>query len=92
VRTGIDLAAYAQRQTALADGLGGGGGGAEAPSVARENFPDTAFWSANIITAEDGSAQVNMTLPDNLTTWQVDLRGLTADTRVGEAQTQFVTS
>ncbi len=36
VRTGIDLAAYAQRQTALADGLGGGGGGAEAPSVARK--------------------------------------------------------
>lgn len=92
VRTGIDLAAYAQRQTALAGGLGGGGGGAEAPSVARENFPDTAFWSANIITAEDGSAQVSMTLPDNLTTWQVDLRGLTADTRVGEAQTQIVTS
>lgn len=92
VRTGIGLSNYAQRHMLLAGGLGGGGDGSEALSVARENFPDTAFWSANIVTSADGSAQVNVTLPDNLTTWQVDLRGLTADTRVGEAQTQIITS
>ena len=31
-----------------------------------------------------------MTLPDSLTTWQVDVRGLTVDTRVGQAETQIV--
>lgn len=92
VRTGLGLAVYAQRQTIPPAGIGGGGGGEETPSVARENFPDTAFWSADILTANDGSAQVKMMLPDSLTTWQVDLRGLTIDTHVGEAQTQIVTS
>jgi uncharacterized protein YfaS (alpha-2-macroglobulin family) len=31
-----------------------------------------------------------MTLPDSLTTWQVDVRGLTMDTKVGQAETQIV--
>jgi uncharacterized protein YfaS (alpha-2-macroglobulin family) len=33
---------------------------------------------------------VTLTLPDSLTTWQVDVRGLTVDTRVGQAETQIV--
>jgi len=31
-------------------------------------------------------------LPDSLTTWQVDVRGLTVDTKVGQAETQIVTT
>ena len=31
-----------------------------------------------------------MTLPDSLTTWHVDVRGLTVDTKVGQAETQIV--
>ncbi|HEX9029207.1 MAG TPA: alpha-2-macroglobulin family protein, partial [Anaerolineales bacterium] len=49
------------------------------------------FWNAEIITGPDGRAQVSVPLPDNLTTWQVDLRGLTVDSRTGEAATQVVT-
>ena len=33
-----------------------------------------------------------MKLPDNLTTWQVDTRGLTVDTRVGQATLDLVTT
>ena len=33
-----------------------------------------------------------MVLPDNLTTWQVDLRGTTADTRVGSAELQIIST
>ncbi len=93
VRTGLGMTVYAQRNYIYpGDFGGGGGGGEEAASIVRENFPDTAFWSADLVTDGNGNAQVNMTLPDNLTTWQVDLRGLTVDTRVGEAETHIVAS
>jgi uncharacterized protein YfaS (alpha-2-macroglobulin family) len=72
-------------------GMGGGGGGAGI-SVVRENFPDTAYWNAEIVTDANGQAQVSVILPDNLTTWQVDLRGLTTDTRVGSAEMQLVST
>lgn len=91
VRTGTGLAVYAQRIAPHLAGMGGGGG-SEAVSVTRLNFPDTAFWDPDILTDGEGKAQVKMSLPDNLTTWQVHLRGLTADTRVGEAHTQIVAS
>ena len=89
VQTGLTLAVYANRFFYLPGGMGGGGGEA-VPSVARERFPDTAYWNAEIVTDADGRAQVSLPLPDTLTTWQVDVRGLTSDTRVGQAQTQVV--
>ncbi|MEN6392244.1 MAG: Ig-like domain-containing protein, partial [Anaerolineaceae bacterium] len=91
VRTGLGLAVYAQRH-AIQFGGQGGGGGSEATSVTRENFPDTAFWAPDILTDGEGRAQVKVTLPDNLTTWQVDLRGLTKETLVGEAKTEIIAS
>jgi uncharacterized protein YfaS (alpha-2-macroglobulin family) len=90
VRTALDLAASASRYAFMPGGMGGGGGAA--PQVVRENFPDTAYWNAEILTDASGNAQVTMTLPDNLTTWQVDLRGVTQNTLVGQAQAQIVTT
>jgi uncharacterized protein YfaS (alpha-2-macroglobulin family) len=91
VTTGLSLAAYNRRSLKLPGGLGGGGEGEVAP-VVRENFPDTAYWNAEILTDADGKAQVQTQLPDTLTTWQVDTRGLTADTLVGQAQSQIITT
>lgn len=91
VRTSLALAAYNRRMLELPGGLGGGGG-ADIVSVTRENFPDTAFWKPVITTDANGRATLAVELPDTLTTWQVDTRGLTADTRVGEAETQVITS
>jgi uncharacterized protein YfaS (alpha-2-macroglobulin family) len=91
LRTSLSLAAYSQRLTFAPLGMGGGGGG-EIPSVVRENFPDTAYWNAEIITDADGKAEVSVQLPDTLTTWQVDLRGITLDSQVGQAQMQVVTT
>jgi alpha-2-macroglobulin len=88
IDTGISLAANPTRGIYFSGGRGGGGGGDV--TVVRENFPDTAYWNAEIVTDQDGRASVSMTLPDNLTTWQVDVRGLTKDTRIGEAQAQIV--
>ena len=75
------------------DGAGGrGGGGGDGIIVIRDNFPDTAYWNATIATDASGHAQVTMTLPDNLTTWHIDVRGLSNDTRVGSAEMDVVSS
>jgi len=91
IETSILLEAYSRRNTLRPPDLGGGGGGGEILLV-REDFPDTAYWNPALITNSEGRGQVTMTLPDSLTTWQVDVRGLTADTRVGEAETQIVST
>ena len=70
-------------------GGGGGGGGPEMASVRRE-FPDSAFWRANVTTGADGKAQVQVTLPDNLTTWTMDARAATEDTRVGQSKADII--
>ena len=72
-------------------GLGGGGDMPREPSI-REDFPDTAYWNAVVLTDENGEATVHLTLPDNLTTWDVLARGVTTDTRVGEAEMQLVST
>ncbi|HYF64444.1 MAG TPA: alpha-2-macroglobulin family protein, partial [Herpetosiphonaceae bacterium] len=73
-------------------GSKGGGGGAAAETLVRQNLPDTAYWNPAVVTGPDGKAQVTLTLPDNLTTWRLTARGLTADTRVGEASGDLVAS
>ncbi len=50
----------------------------------REEFEDTAFWDATVVTDETGHATVEIELPDNLTTWVFRGVGVTADTEVGE--------
>jgi uncharacterized protein YfaS (alpha-2-macroglobulin family) len=42
------------------------------------------------VTDGDGRARVTITLPDNLTTWRMDVRAVTVDTRVGQATADIV--
>jgi uncharacterized protein YfaS (alpha-2-macroglobulin family) len=91
VRTGLSLAAWGQRMRFMPGGMGGGGGEGVSP-VVRERFPDTAFWEAQIVTDAQGEATLSVPLPDSLTTWQVLVRGLNAETWVGEAQINIVTT
>ena len=92
VRTSFSLAAYAHRFTDLPGGLGGGGGGDILMPSVREDFPDTAYWNAEIITDASGEAVITLKLPDNLTTWSAATRGLTPDTRVGEAEAELIST
>jgi uncharacterized protein YfaS (alpha-2-macroglobulin family) len=88
IDTGLSVAAYSGRKVNLPGGLGGGGG--DGATVVRENFPDTAYWNPSLITDSAGRGQVIITLPDSLTTWKVDIRGLTLDTKVGQAEAEIV--
>lgn len=90
VNTGLSLAAYSGRYVFLPPGLGGGGG--SGPITVREQFPDTAYWNPTVITDSDGRGQAKVALPDSLTTWLIETRGLTVDTRVGQAEAEVVTT
>lgn len=59
----------------------GGGGGMPDP---RSIFKDNAYWNPNIITNDDGEAEIEFILPDNLTTWVLSGVALSQDTQVGE--------
>ena len=58
----------------------------------RTRFADTAFWDPVVRTDQDGRAQVTVQLPDNLTTWRMQARGITADTQVGRAEVDVVST
>jgi len=92
VRTAFDLVAYTGRKTFFRGGIGGGEGGEGLAPVVREKFPDTAYWNAQVVTDENGEATVELLLPDSLTTWHINVRGLTIDTQVGEAESQVITT
>jgi uncharacterized protein YfaS (alpha-2-macroglobulin family) len=75
-------------------GTKGGGGGASPDDLAskkRGEFKDTAFWDAKVMTDQNGQATISFTLPDNLTTWQIEGLGVTIDTKLGVDYTEFTT-
>ena len=90
IRTSLTAVIYTRRLLSFPGGRGGVGGG-DVMTV-RSKYPDTAYWKADIVTDAQGKGQISVTLPDNLTTWQVDTRGLSQDTRVGQARVRVVTS
>ena len=51
----------------------------------RKAFPDTAFWSADLVTDSSGHAHAKVEFPDSLTTWRATARGITANSLVGSA-------
>ncbi len=71
----------------------GGGGGGLANSLGlfvRQNFKDTAYWSAVLNTDASGRVRFQVVLPDNLTTWSLDARAVTTNTLVGQANNEIL--
>jgi len=95
VATAAILTKSAERlnQELAAERKGGGGGPASTDGTVRRLFRDTAYWNPALVTDEDGTARFSVELPDNLTTWRLDVRGITgADTRVGAEEHRIVTT
>nr|MCU0510430.1 hypothetical protein [Anaerolineae bacterium] len=92
VQTGVTLVLNIDRLVAqlAEDGKGGGGGDGGGGMEVRTEFPDVAFWRASVSTDAQGKATVEVTLPDNLTTWVMDARAITEDTLVGQSETEVV--
>ena len=71
-----------------------GGSGSSPEDLAKKKrglFKDTALWNASVVTNGNGDATVDFTLPDNLTTWQIESLGVTQDTKLGVDYRQFGT-
>ncbi len=60
------------------------------PTV-RSKFADTALWVGVLTTENDGTAEVGLEMPENLTTWRIKVWGMGHGTKVGEGQTDVVT-
>ncbi len=86
-------AALVMEESAVADD---DGGGAPAEPVVeptiRKNFADTAYWNGTITTDERGEAEIELTMPENLTSWKIRTWGLGRGTRVGESAVEVVTT
>jgi uncharacterized protein YfaS (alpha-2-macroglobulin family) len=59
--------------------------------VVRSKFADTAFWTTQVITDENGRAEVSFPMPENLTAWKIKVWAMGHGTRVGEASADAVT-
>ena len=98
IRTADSLSVNVDRVTArlaAETGKGGGGGGTAGALeglFVRQNFKDTAAWEGVITTDANGAARVQVTLPDNLTTWVADARAVTRDTQVGQATHEILST
>lgn len=53
------------------DSAGSGAGGSGAPVAVRSNFDALALFEPSVTTAADGTASIELTLPDNLTRYRV---------------------
>ena len=94
VRTSVPLVVALEAiNRDLAPGAKGGGGGVgDSGSLVRTNFADTAFWDPLVRTGPDGRADVEVQLPDNLTTWRMRARGVTAEALVGQADVDILST
>jgi uncharacterized protein YfaS (alpha-2-macroglobulin family) len=94
VRTASVLSISVDQATQIIiDTIKGGGGGYGEGGIfdVRQEFVDTPLWSPHLVTDENGEATVDVTLPDNLTTWRLDARAVTtgADGPMLVGQTTF---
>lgn len=70
---------------------GGSGKGASEFGQPRGKFEDTAFWRSVVTTDASGKATVSFTLPDNLTTWNIEAIGSTMQSLFGSTNATIVT-
>ncbi|MDP6155413.1 MAG: alpha-2-macroglobulin family protein, partial [Candidatus Thermoplasmatota archaeon] len=102
-----DLDGDGMAENGAGQGQGGGFEGEEAPKDAelgdalqaelentdvREWFTDTALWLPSVITGNDGTAVINLTLPDNIGKWRIKGTGRTFGLVGGESIASFTVS
>src|SRR5262249_558706 len=55
----------------------------------RELFPETLLWRPEVITDDGGHASLDIELADSITTWRLSASAVTADGRLGAAQSSI---
>lgn len=57
----------------------------------RSKFADTALWVGSLKTNANGMAEVELEMPENLTTWKINVYGIGHGTRVGSGTAEVIT-
>src|SRR5450830_553814 len=65
--------------------------GDDSGAALRSNFSETAFWQPHLLTGPDGSASIEFTVPDSVTSWRVFVHAITKDLRGGSADAETKT-
>jgi hypothetical protein len=68
-----------------------GGGAPMVEPTVRTKFADTALWVGALTTDKDGTAEVSLDMPENLTTWRIKVWGMGHGTKVGQGFADVVT-
>ncbi len=61
-----------------------------AESDIRTDFRDTAFWAPSVVTGADGTATLDVKLPDNLTSWRATATAVSAGAMAGKARSDVL--
>ena len=62
---------------------------ADSGTHVRSDFRHTALWVGQLTTGSDGTASFELPVPDNTTTWRAFARAATAETQVGEGESEL---
>jgi len=73
-------------------GKGGSGSGSGGQNAPRQDFQNVAYWDARLVTKDDGTATVDVLMPDDLTTWHMRVRAISGDTLVGDGENEIVST
>ncbi len=66
-------------------------GSSDVEPTVRKNFADTALWVGALETNKDGVAQIELDMPESLTTWKINVWSMGMGTRVGYGNAEVVT-
>ncbi|MDR3182517.1 MAG: alpha-2-macroglobulin [Planctomycetaceae bacterium] len=61
------------------------------PVTVRTNFADTALWLGSVETDKNGIADIELTMPESLTAWKINVWTMAEGTRVGYGNTEVIT-
>ena len=61
-------------------------------AVVRKNLADVAYWAADLQPDDDGVIEIEVDMPENLTTWRIRAWSVGDGLRVGSGEAELVTS
>ena len=64
---------------------------AAAPAELRANFAETAFWLPHLLADSTGTAAIEFTVPDSVTSWNVWVHAVTRDLKAGSVEKEAKT-
>jgi hypothetical protein len=91
LKSGLTSNEAGARRTGIAFRLEGANisaGGGEVTVQVRSDFRSTAFWQPDIVTEPDGTATVQVTFPDSLTTWKATARAASRSSQFGQGEAE----